>query len=350
MFGVLRCRSVTLLVLLSLWGAEASAVSLRPHNETLPLSPFRPGLNAPWCGAARPGDQVYLAQETLPEDREGLLVVLSGDRQRRSLTPEEASDGVRFPWPDAFSSGERVVVLMERTKTWEDLYRQGRRWLRTHTSGSGSSDQEEASAMPPLPEAAEMVTLQEDDPVLQRVTADPASKLLLLRGRNLRGALTAHYPDGSAHFLTNDANATLRLPYEPGKEPGLLTVERHDGRRSNPLLVRFPRKVTGLLVLPEGSSLDLDRVEIFDPSRLDQETPAEDAPPRSDGSFTAGVEAGEGRRLGIFFRSQEGSPRTLLVSVDVPPGEDSVLVVLAPEDLEPAALSGDLGPKKDKNP
>lgn len=349
MFGSLWFHGVALGILL-LGGVQAGAASLRPHNETLPLAPMRPDLASSWCGAACPGDRILLVREDLPELLEGLQLRLSGDRQQRVVAFEEGPQGLRFVWPQGFASGERVAVLLERSKTWEDLYRQGRQWIRKHTPGNASMDGEAPSLLPPLPDAAQMVALEEGDPVLQRITADPGAKTLLVRGRNLRGNLTVSYPDGSTYALRNDANATLRLPYVPGKASGLLTVARHDGRRSNPLLARFPRKVTGLVVLPEGHALDVERVEIFAPSRLAREFPAEDTSLRSDGSFTTGITAEEGRTLGIFLRSRDGSGRMLLASADVPPEEDGVLVVLSPEAVDRAVENGDLAPKKIEKP
>ena len=61
-----------------LGGASAEGLALHPHNETLPLAPFRPDLSSPWSGAARPGDQVLLPRDDLPESPEGLQVRLQG--------------------------------------------------------------------------------------------------------------------------------------------------------------------------------------------------------------------------------------------------------------------------------
>ena len=323
-----------------LGGASAEGLALHPHNETLPLAPFRPDLSSPWSGAARPGDQVLLPRDDLPESPGGLQVRLQGERHQRVITPEETPEGMCFAWPGAFNSGEWVTVSLERSPSWEELYRQGRRWVQKHVSEGASFDEE--GTPPPLPEAARMMALDEGDPVIQRVTTDPGEKTLLLRGRNLRGSFTVHYPDGSSRPVSNDANANLRLPYGASATPGPLSVTRDDGRHSNPVLVRFPRKITGLLVLPEGASVDLGRVEIFPPSRLAQEKAVESPVLRDDGAFVVGMAPGE-ELLGVFIRSPEGEGRVLVTSVAVPPEEDSLLVVLSPEDLA-RSLQGEKSP------
>ena len=204
---------------------------------------------------ARPGDSISLTVTNFPtisslsaeeSSEDTIWVIIKGQEAVLNLTPTVNSDSLTFTWPTAIGSGIVEVFLAYKG-------------LRTNSLA---------------------VLIQANgEPIIQSAAVDLPNNTVTFTGLNLNDEFTVHFT-GKSHSVDNKggSSTSLTVTIPSGAKSGDVYLSGSKGN-SNLIWIDLARAITGTVILPTGSSVDITKLDVswgVDPSSEINPSPSGD--------------------------------------------------------------------------